>query len=108
MEIVDFYYNPKSETIQVSFRLDDDSEDLIREDEFEMDLIENHGYYVLENYDYDSKELPLVYEEDSDELFLEDEIIDEKEYEIDDSQLLEFLTEYYDLNPKKLPKPSIF
>ena len=41
MEIVDFYYNPKSETIQVSFRLDDDSEDLIREDEFEMDLIEN-------------------------------------------------------------------
>ena len=46
MEIVDFYYNPKSETIQVSFRLDDDSEDLIREDEFEMDLIENHGYYI--------------------------------------------------------------
>ena len=106
MEIIDFYYNPKSESIQVSFRLDDDSEEFIRESEFELDLIENHGYYVLE--DFSDNDFPLIYEEDSDELILDDDISEENEYNIDETQLLEFINEYYTLNPKKIPPTSIF
>ena len=36
-EIVGYYYNQKSNTLQVTFRLKEDSEDYVREDEFEID-----------------------------------------------------------------------
>jgi hypothetical protein len=107
-EIVDYYYNPKSEIIQVSFRLKEDGEDEIREHEFELDFVEKSGFFILENYDYESNDLPIIYEEDTDELIIDEEALEEKEYEVDKIELKDFMDEYYKLNPKKLPPSFLF
>ena len=107
-EIVDYYYNPKSEIIQVSFRLKEDGEDEIREHEFELDFVEKSGFFILENYDYESSDFPIIYEEDTDELIIDEEASDEKEYEVDKSELKDFMDEYYKLNPKKIPPSFLF
>ena len=107
-EIVDYYYNPKSEIIQVSFRLNEDGEDEIREHEFELDFVEKSGFFILENYDYESNDFPIIYEEDTDELIIDEEASDEKEYEVDKSELKDFMDEYYKLNPKKIPPSFLF
>ena len=103
-EIVDYYYNPKSEIIQVSFRLNEDGEDKIREHEFELDFVEKSGFFILENYDYESNDLPIIYEE----LIIDEEALEEKEYEVDKIELKDFMDEYYKLNPKKLPPSFLF
>jgi translation elongation factor EF-Tu-like GTPase len=97
-EIVDYYYNPKSEIIQVS----------LREHEFELDFVEKSGFFILENYDYESSDFPIIYEEDTDELIIDEEASDEKEYEVDKSELKDFMDEYYKLNPKKIPPSFLF
>jgi len=107
-EIVDYYYNPKSEIIQVSFRLKEDGEDEIREHEFELDFVEKSGFFILENYDYESNDLPIIYEEDTDELIIDEEALEEKEYEVDKIELKDFMDEYYKLNPKKIPPSFLF
>ncbi|CAB4130208.1 hypothetical protein UFOVP117_309 [uncultured Caudovirales phage] len=107
-EIVDYYYNPKSEIIQVSFRLNEDGEDEIREHEFELDFVEKSGFFILENYDYESNDLPIIYEEDTDELIIDEEALEEKEYEVDTTELKDFMEEFYNLNPKKLPSSFLF
>jgi translation elongation factor EF-Tu-like GTPase len=107
-EIVDYYYNPKSEIIQVSFRLNEDGEDEIREHEFELDFVEKSGFFILENYDYELSDFPIIYEEDTDELIIDEEASDEKEYEVDKSELKDFMDEYYKLNPKKIPPSFLF
>jgi translation elongation factor EF-Tu-like GTPase len=107
-EIVGYYYNQKSNTLQVTFRLKEDSEDYVREDEFEIDYIENSGYYLLEDYDYESSDYPIIYEEDTDELIIDEEVHDEKDYKVDTVELKSFLQEYYETNPKKLPNSNLF
>jgi translation elongation factor EF-Tu-like GTPase len=107
-EIVDYYYNPKSEIIQVSFRLKEDGEDEIREHEFELDFVEKSGFFILENYDYESNDLPIIYEEDTDELIIDEEALDEREYEVDKTELKDFMDEYYKLNSKKIPPSFLF
>ena len=107
-EIVDYYYNPKSEIIQVSFRLKEDGEDEIREHEFELDFVEKSGFFILENYDYESNDLPIIYEEDTDELIIDEEALEEKEYEVDKIELKDFMDEYYKLNPNKIPPSFLF
>jgi len=107
-EIVDYYYNPKSEIIQVSFRLKEDGEDEIREHEFELDFVEKSGFFILENYNYESSDLPIIYEEDTDELIIDEEALDEREYEVDKIELKDFMDEYYKLNPNKIPPSFLF
>jgi len=107
-EIVNYYYNPKSEIIQVSFRLKDDGEDEIREHEFELDFVEKSGFFILENYDYESSDFPIIYEEDTDELIIDEEALDEREYEVDKIELKDFMDEYYKLNPNKIPPSFLF
>lgn len=107
-EIVEYYYNQKSQTLQVSFRTKDDTDEYIREDEFEIDYIENSGFSILENYNYESSDIPLTYEEDTDDLFLDDDFIEESEYNIDENELKLFLVDYYTENPKKLPDSNLF
>ena len=106
--IVEYYYNQKSQTLQVSFRTQEDSDEYIREDEFEIDYIENSGFTIIENYNYESSDIPLSYEEDTDDLFLDDDFIEESEYNIDENELKSFLVEYYTENPKKMPKQNLF
>ena len=60
-EIVEYYYNQKSQTLQVSFRTQDDTDEYIREDEFEIDYIETNGTIVtLELINSDPVFYPLI------------------------------------------------
>jgi hypothetical protein len=62
----------------------------------------------LENYDYESSDFPIIYEEDTDELIIDEEASDEKEYEVDTDELTSFMEEYYSNNPKKIPPSFLF
>ena len=65
-ELVEYYYNPKSKTISVTFRLEDDDDDHVRVDEFEIKHIEKSGYYIVENYESD--DLNFVFDDDFNEV----------------------------------------
>jgi hypothetical protein len=106
-EFVDHYYNPKTKTISVTFRIDGDDDEHVRIDEFDVKLIEKTGYYIIDNFDIETDDFPIPFDDelyDSSEDDLE-EIID---YEINEDELSSFMSEYYIQNPKKLPVLIIF
>ena len=105
-ELVEYYYNPKSKTISVTFRLEDDDDDHVRVDEFEIKHIEKSGYYIVENYESD--DLNFVFDDDFNEVRDEEIFEEEFEYEIEENELLSYMSEFYTKNPKKLPNSIIF
>jgi len=102
-ELIDYYYNPTTETIEVSFRMKDDPETQMRESEFELSVIKDYGYFILDSDYPESKEFLYEYEEETDELVLGDEA-DFNEIRIDSQELRNFLTEYYEDNKNSLPE----
>jgi hypothetical protein len=102
-EIIDYYYNPTSDSIEVSFRVAGDPETQMREAEFEISLTKDYGYLIIEKDSYESEDLYLSYEEDTDELFVGDRD-DFEEVKIDKNELKNFLSEYYEENSEELPK----
>jgi hypothetical protein len=106
-EIIDYYYNPSSDSIEVSFRVAGDPETQMREAEFEISLTKDYGYLIIESDSYESEDLYLSYEEDTDELFVGDRD-DFQEIKIDKQELKNFLTEYYEENSDDLPKSVPF
>jgi hypothetical protein len=101
-ELVSFYINESSQTLEYTFRTIDDSEDEIRTGSIEFDEIKNFGYDFLDDITNSFKTL----EEDG--LFDDDddygEFGDLFEDEFDEQEFISFLNEYYLVNPKKLPK----
>jgi len=102
-EIIDYYYNPTTETIEVSFRMKGDPETQMRETEIDLLLTKDYGYFILESDYPESKEFLYEYEEETDELVLGDEP-DFNEIRIDKQELKNFLTEYYTNNEDNLPE----
>lgn len=104
IELVDFYYNQKTNMVEVDFRIQEDSEDVIRHEEFDVDVILESGYQVI---DFD--ELNDSYSSYDD---LEDFIFDREESSIepniDEYELKNFLVEYYSGNTDRLPDVEIF
>jgi hypothetical protein len=101
-ELVSFYINETSETLDVTFRLLFDKEDEIRTDQIDLD--ETIGF----GFDFDLKnKINDAFGDD-----FEDEFSDgfdySDEYDIDDDEVISFLNEYYLVNPKKLPKSELF
>ena len=105
-EIVDYYYNSKIETVKVSFRVKGDSDEYIRETEFELSVAEDYGFLLLDNSNFDSDEFNFSYEEDTDEFIFDDET-DEEDI-IDETELKLFLNEYYSSGDNELPEPQLF
>lgn len=103
VEIISYTVNPKKNILEVSFRLMEDSEDMVREDKMDFSIAEEYGYN-LEEDTFDLFDGDFDDEED----FLFEEDIDEDEIYIDEDQLISFLNEYYTVNPKSLPKPEIY
>jgi hypothetical protein len=104
-ELVSFYINESSQTLEYTFRTIDDSEDEIRTGSIEFDEIKNFGYDFLDDITNSFKTL----EEDG--LFDDDdyeEFDDLFEDEFDEQEFISFLNEYYLVNPKKLPKSELF
>lgn len=98
-EIVSYYFNEILYTVDVSFRLNEDTEDQIRNDQIEIDEIIKFGYNInIENEDI----LRELYDDADESDFMS------KEPEITEDELMEFLNEYYTTYPNKLPYCDLF
>jgi len=99
IEIVNSRIDSEKNLLEVSFRTIDDSDDEIREDKIDYNLVEEYGYAIEDEsfdfFDFDDEE------ED------EDYILNE-EVPIDESELIAFLNEYYTVNPDNIPKSELF
>jgi len=96
-ELVSFYVNDFAETLDVSFRIEGDDDDVIREDQIELTEVNVFGY------NFSKKPTIEYYDEDNDE----DEFFDDPE-EVDEYQIISFLTEYYSIYIDKLPEETFF
>lgn len=100
-EIVSYYLNDTTKTLDVTFRTILDSDDEMREDKIYFEEISDFGYEFASNIkdDYPSI-LDEEYEEDDFNSYYEDEV--------DETEITSFLNEYYLIYPSKLPNPEIF
>jgi hypothetical protein len=105
-EIVSQYIIESSKTIEVQFRLATDSDSEIREDTFDISLIEEYGFNIFSD-DYD------IFEEVNNEY--SDEDMDDSHYDSDtniydiqEEDLKTFINEFYLDNPDKIPPAVIF
>ena len=100
-ELVGYYVNDTSQTLDVSFRLITDNEDTIRTDQINLDDAESFGLNLEDNNND-------PFDSDDDDYFAEMIRSYESYLEIDEDELISFLNEYYMVNPKRLPKPELF
>ena len=98
-EIVSYFLNAESNILEVSFRTIDDEDDVLRTDNIDYSVTEEYGF-VLESDTFGFYDSEFDEEED---LFEEDSKI-----ELDEDELISFLNEYYEINPKLLPKPELY
>lgn len=100
MEIVDlisYYIYEDTKRMEISFRLNIDSEDEMRSDIINLDESKEYGYNIIEE--------SLDFFDLSD--YEEDEFDDIEDFQnVDEDILIQFLNEYYIVNPDKLPKPE--
>ena len=91
-ELVSYYLFEDTGKIEVSFRLDIDSDDELRTDTISLDEANDFGYNFI----------------DDDEDFIDDDeendLYNVSFKSIDEYQLLNFLNEYYVINLDQLPK----
>lgn len=98
IEIVTFHLNHYEEVLEVSFRTNLDSEELIREAKIPYTDISDFGYKFHNEIDEDF----LNEEEDFYDEFEDDDLF------VDENEILSFLNEYYVLFIDKLPKTDSF
>ena len=98
-EIVSYFLSADSNILEVSFRTIDDEDDVLRTDNIDYSVTEEYGF-VLEADTFGFYDSEFDEEED---LFEEDSKI-----ELDEDELISFLNEYYEVNPKLLPKSELY
>jgi hypothetical protein len=97
-EILNYYLNKDNNLLEVSFRTIDDSDELIRTDNIDYSFVEEYGYELeSESFDFFGVE---------DEEDLGSEI--KEDTELDEDELINFLNEYYTINPKSLPHAQAY
>jgi hypothetical protein len=99
-EIISFYVNTANEVLEVDFRLIEDDDSHVRIDEIELSELQDFGLQI--NHEH----LDMM-----DDIMEDYDDLDDKEEpseELDRDELLSFLTEYYTVNPNKLPDISLF
>jgi len=104
-ELVSFYINESSQTLEYTFRTIEDSEDEIRTGSIEFDEIKNFGYDFLDDITNSFKTLEEKGLFDDDDYGDFDDLFED---EFDEQEFISFLNEYYLVNPKKLPKSELF
>jgi hypothetical protein len=98
-EIVSYFLNSESNILEVSFRTIEDEDDVLRTDNIDYSITEEYGF-VLESESFG------FYDDEFDD---EDEVFEEElKIELDEDELISFLNEYYEINPKSLPKPELY
>jgi len=94
-ELVSYYVYEDTKRIEVTFRLTLDSKDEVRNDIINLEEAEEFGYKLInDNNDF------FQFDDEEEEDF--DDFID-----MDEDLLINFLNEYYIVNPTKLPKTEI-
>ena len=98
-ELITFYVNELSNTLDVTFRLETDGEEEIRNDSILIETVSEFGYNFLKNNeDYN--------DEDGEDIF-ERYYMDDP-YFIEEDEVILFLNEYYMINIQKLPPVEPF
>ena len=98
-EIVSYFLNSESNILEVSFRTIEDEDDVLRTDNIDYSITEEYGFVLeSENFGFYDDEF-----DDDDEIFEE-----ESKIELDEDELISFLNEYYEINPKSLPKAELY
>ena len=98
-EIVSYFLNAESNILEVSFRTIDDEDDVLRTDNIDYSVTEEYGF-VLESDTFGFYDSEF---EDEEDLFEE-----ESKIELVEDELISFLNEYYEINPKSLPNPELY
>jgi hypothetical protein len=98
-DLVTFYINETSNTLDITFRLETDSDEEIRNDSILMKYTEEFGYNFLNESEFEDY--------DDEDLF---DVNYDKEFvgEIYEDEVISFLNEYYMINPDKLPPVELF
>jgi hypothetical protein len=91
IEIISYKLNKTSDTVEVKFRMNEDSEDEIRIDTIELKEADDFGY-ILINEDFG-------FYDDEDE---DDELLNFND--IDENELMLFLNEYYMIYSERIPE----
>ena len=95
VEIISYFINHSTDTIDVRFRFNDDEEDEIRVDVIDLKESDDFGYtLIVEDFDL------FIDDEDEDNNLLEDNV--------DEIELLSFLNEYYLIYPEKVPQKDLY
>ena len=104
-ELVSYYINESSKTLDVTFRLINDGDDEVRNDNIELDEIKSFGYN-FDNFN-ENPLLELYDDEDTDDLF--GNFFDNDDYlETEEDEIKSFLNEYYLIYPNNLPNSDFF
>ena len=94
VEIISYFVNHSTDTIDVRFRFNDDEEDEIRVDVIDLKESDDFGYtLIVEDFDL------FMDDEDEDDNILEDNV--------DEIELLAVLNEYYLIYPEKIPQKDL-
>jgi len=91
IEIISYKLNKTSDTLEVKFRMNEDSEDEIRIDTVELKEADDFGYTLI-NEDFG-------FYDDEDE---DDELLNFND--IDENELMSFLNEYYMIYSERVPE----
>lgn len=92
----------KEPLIEVKFRLDTDSDEVMRTVEFQLDEIEEYGYNVLTE-DFDLFDIDNDWEDDEFN-YLEEE---DDNLSVDEDELISFMNEYFLINDH-VPPAELF
>lgn len=98
-EIVSYSVLPSANILEVAFRTIDDSDEEIRNVEIEYSEVSEYGF-ELETESFD-----LFFDDDEEDNVKSN---NEDSVELDEEELVNFLNEYFLVNPNKLPESSIF
>jgi hypothetical protein len=95
VEIISYFINHSTDTIDVRFRFNNDEEDEIRVDVIDLKESDDFGYsLIVEDFDL------FIDDEDEDDNLLEDNV--------NEIELLSFLNEYYLIYPEKVPQKDLY
>lgn len=95
VEIISYFINHSTDTIDVRFKFNNDEDDEIRVDVIDLKESDDFGYsLIVEDFDL------FIDDEDEDDNLLEDNV--------DEIELLSFLNEYYLIYPEKVPKKDLY
>ena len=94
-EIISYFLDKQKNILEINFRTIEDDEDVQRVDTIDYTIVSEYGYELeTESFNF---------------FGMEDEVEEDVlETELDEDELVNFLNEYYTINPQSLPKSDYF